>query len=87
MPPAGRVAYLSFEAMRATDAEAGVAARYIDGQPDALFTGLSAAELSAMQNWTTDRDGDGRTNTADNCPSVSNPDQADTDGDSSGDVV
>jgi len=81
------LAYLSFEAMRGTPADAGAAARYIDAQPAALFEGLTAAELTATQNWDgLDFDGDGRANTADNCPAVANPTQGDTDKDGAGDA-
>jgi hypothetical protein len=87
VPSGGTVAYLSFEAMRGTAADAGIAARYIDAQPAALFEGLTAAELTATQNWDgLDFDGDDRANTVDNCPAVANPTQVDTDKDGQGDA-
>ena len=86
VPAGGTVAYLSFEAMRSSAAAAGDAARFIDANPTALFTGLTAAEAGATQNWDAgDIDGDAVANASDNCLNVSNPDQADTDKDGQGD--
>lgn len=42
--------------------------------------------LSVTASFDVDSDGDGHPNAADNCPTQSNPDQADTDGDHVGDV-
>jgi hypothetical protein len=87
VPAGATVSYLSFEAMRASSAEAGDAARFMDANPAALFTGLSVADAAAIQNWdASDIDGDGRANATDNCPGVSNPTQADTDKDGAGDA-
>lgn len=87
VPAGGTVAYLSFEAMRSSVADAGDAARYIDAHPGALFAGLDNAELAAIQNWDgLEYDGDGFGNTIDNCPAVVNVNQADTDKDGAGDA-
>jgi hypothetical protein len=85
VPAGGTVAYVSFESMRATNAAALAAAKFVDSQPGVVLAGLSAAEVAAVQNWTSDLDGDGRLDTADNCPAVANADQADLDKDGLGD--
>lgn len=87
VPAGGTVAYLSFEAMRSSSALAGDAARYIDGQPAAIYSGLSIPDAALVQNWNaTDFDKDGVLNASDNCPVTSNANQSDIDHDGIGDV-
>ena len=87
VPAGGTVSYLSFEALRPSAAEAGDAARFIDANPAALFTGLSVAEAATIRNWDAgDVDGDGVPNATDNCSFVANPPQSDTDKDGAGDA-
>lgn len=86
IPPGGTVAYMNFEAMRADNSQSMAAAQAIDAQPDTLFAGMTSDQLSELRNWTIDADGDGVTNSADNCPAVSNADQSDIDHDGVGDA-
>jgi hypothetical protein len=81
------VIFMTTEAMRSTNAEAVTAAQSIDADPAELYTGMSAVEIAELQNWCHgDCDRDGVDAAHDNCPSVYNPDQADTDGDGQGDA-
>jgi hypothetical protein len=87
VPAGGTVAYLSFEAMRSSSALAGDAARYVDGQPAAIYSGLSISDAALVQNWNaTDFDKDGVLNASDNCPMTSNANQSDIDHDGIGDA-
>lgn len=70
-----------------SDAAAGGIAR-VAALPPELYAGLSPAEIAAIRNWPAvgDVDRDGRFNDADNCIGTANGDQADLDGDASGDA-
>jgi hypothetical protein len=61
----------------------------LDGATPQPFTATGTASFAVIDPTAapaTDSDGDGRTDGADNCPFVSNADQADLDGDKSGDA-
>lgn len=51
-----------------------------------LTAGMTADEIAAVRNWSFDADGDGRRNSADNCVTAANADQADLDRDGIGDA-
>jgi hypothetical protein len=79
--------YMFVEAQRDTITEADAFAQTSDGTDD-LYAGMDPADRQALRNWpvSSDADGDGDRITADNCEGVSNADQADLDGDGSGDA-
>jgi hypothetical protein len=69
----GSVAYLAAEGTNLLDAW--------------LNTGMAAPHTMAMTTWTLpDSDGDGVTDSVDNCPNDANPEQENNDGDAQGDV-
>ena len=85
--PGQTVIYASFEAMRADNVQSGDAARAIYATPAELFAGMSADERGQLRNFCgNDCDGDGVPDSSDNCPAVSNADQADLDDDGIGDA-
>jgi hypothetical protein len=85
--PGATVAYMNFEAMRATNADAESIAETLATMPAAAIAGISDAEAAQIANWpVTDRDVDGVPDASDNCPSSANADQADLDKDGIGDA-
>lgn len=87
VPAGATLAYMHAEAMRLNETQATTAAVHLGGHPDELNAGLSATEAEQIRNWNVgDRDNDGTADSADNCPSISNPDQANLDGDGHGDA-
>ncbi|MFL5894891.1 MAG: thrombospondin type 3 repeat-containing protein [Thermoleophilaceae bacterium] len=88
VPAGGTIAYMHILTQRLVLAELNPdAATLASGNGGEVFKGLTLDELAQIQNWnTTDADGDGRANAADNCPTDANADQADLDKDGAGDV-
>jgi hypothetical protein len=85
--PGETVAYMNYEAMRASPAEAATAANAVAAMPPEAITGISDAEAAQIVNWpVNDRDIDGVVNASDNCQNTANADQADQDKDGKGDV-
>jgi hypothetical protein len=85
--PGQTLVFMTTEAMRRNNQETADIATTLDSEPDELYTGMTADELSRLQNWCVqDCDKDGIKNNVDNCPSVANPNQSDVDHDGKGDV-
>jgi hypothetical protein len=91
--PGQTLIYMQVETQQATPEDAGTVIAALASEPAELYAGISDADRLAVQNFCAgdcDRDGhtDGTAGTpvADNCPTVSNADQADLDGDGQGDA-
>jgi hypothetical protein len=86
--PGQTLTFMRLIAQRWSSDEAVAAATLLSAGPAEVYAGLTAAELATLQNFPADGDGDrdGRPNSADNCPSAANPDQADLDRDGIGDA-
>jgi hypothetical protein len=86
--PGQTLTFMRLIAQRWSSDEAVAAATLLSAGPPEVYAGLTAAELATLQNFPADGDGDrdGRPNSADNCPSAANPDQADLDSDGIGDA-
>jgi hypothetical protein len=86
--PGQTFSFIVVEAQRGSSADAVAAAQALSASPIELYAGLTPAEIAQVVNFPADGDGDrdGRPNSADNCPSAANPDQADLDRDGAGDV-
>ena len=92
IPAGGKIARMHFVLLRTPD-QAGIDAAKADAAalakaPSYAYDGLSTVERQRLFNWPTDPDGDGDgvSVVTDNCPTVANPDQLDTDGDGQGDA-
>ncbi len=59
---------------------------YLAGEPASLLYGITPADVSLLVNADNDTDADGVPDLSDNCPSVANPSQTDTDGNGIGDA-
>jgi len=87
VPAGATIAYMQIEAQRNSIADAQAAAPALAAQPLEVFADLNDTELNELQNWNgADIDGDGVANTADNCRSAANANQADLDKDGLGDA-
>jgi hypothetical protein len=88
VPPNGTIAYMHIAAVSPTREGAALIAQTLaSGNAGEAFRGLTATDLSQIQNWNAaDADGDGVVNAADNCMTDANDDQADLDNDGIGDV-
>jgi hypothetical protein len=86
--PGQTLTFMRLITQRWSSDEAVAAATLLSAGPPEAYAGLTAAELATLQNFPADGDGDrdGRPNSADNCPSAANPDQADLDRDGIGDA-
>jgi Thrombospondin type 3 repeat len=93
LAPGQTLVYTQYETQAADPTAAGQTAAALAAEPAESYAGLSDADRAATQNFCAgDCDRDGRTDgtagtaVADNCPGVSNGDQADLDADGKGDA-
>jgi hypothetical protein len=86
--PGQTIAFMHLYGQRATSQAGLDAASALTAGPVEAYAGLSPEERAALQNFPADGDGDrdGKPNSADNCPSAANADQANLDGDGPGDA-
>jgi hypothetical protein len=86
--PGQTIAFMHLYGQRATSQTGLDAASALTAGPVEAYAGLSPEERAALQNFPADGDGDrdGKPNSADNCASVANADQANLDGDGQGDA-
>ncbi|HEX8122981.1 MAG TPA: Ig-like domain-containing protein [Solirubrobacteraceae bacterium] len=86
--PGATVSYIVLTGLAETAEGARDGAAANGGGPPGLTTTLSADEIARLRNWPAegDADHDGKLNSADNCATLANADQLDTDGDKQGDV-
>ncbi|WP_437602656.1 thrombospondin type 3 repeat-containing protein [Sorangium sp. So ce590] len=88
VPPRGTRILMHFGGQHASQADAHATAIRLDALPARALLGMTAAEQASVVNWDLngDADGDGANDDGDNCPSVPNSDQTDTDNDGLGDA-
>jgi hypothetical protein len=88
LQPGQTMTFMHVLVQRWSSGEAVTAAQLLSAGPPELYAGITQAELSTLQNFPANGDGDrdGRANSADNCPSAANADQADLDKDGIGDA-
>ncbi|WP_437580263.1 thrombospondin type 3 repeat-containing protein [Sorangium sp. So ce887] len=88
VPPRGTRILMHFGGQHASQADAHASAIRLDALPAGALLGMTATEQAGVVNWdlNDDADGDGANDDGDNCPSVPNSDQTDTDDDGPGDA-